>query len=1162
MLTKNNLLRFAVILFAAFAFSAIFAASAFADKSENQKIEELNKWIQQKGYHWVAGKTSVSGLSPEEKKKLLGFVPPPLKWYKSLPAFQTRSDVTLDAYFDWRANDGTRPVKNQAGCGSCWAFAAVGQLEGHVHIYDGRIEDLSEQQVIDCNAWGAGCDGGWLGAAYSIFETPGSVRESCIPYQARDDLPCTQDQCQVIARISDYQSVANTVTAIKQALLNGPVATSMTVVDNFYNYTGGCYETDTSDPTNHAVVIMGWDDNACGGNGAWIVKNSWGTNWGDEGYFYIKYGACHIGSYSYQITYIPSIIYVRVDSPNGGESWEQNTVHNITWTTQRENPDSVNIFLSIDGGENYDHTIARGLVGVNSYSWTVPELPVKTARVKVIAYYGGDVAGYDDSDEDFTIKGQPYRYVAKNGGNVFPYSLPEWAAQSIQDAIDAADDNDTILVSKGTYSEVLTVDTTPVYIYGGWDTTFTTRNPSVYTTTLQKVGSIVSFMNTAPGTYGIEGFTLTSGTGRSISIPESGTYGGGVFCYQSSPIIKGNIITGCGFANTTDYSAGGAISCYGGTITIEDNDITNCTAQSGGAVYLYQSTVTMRGNHISECHPNAEYMGTKIGGAIYANHSSLTLENNRIENNSGYRDGGAIYAKLSPVVMNGDSILTNDASGNGAGVYADHSSLNASHTFFSANTSSSMGGAIYAKGEQLNVENSILAANSAAIIGGAIYADSVWGGIENNTIDRNGTQYGGGNMYVASAISLFDIRNNLFTYADKNGAQFGSTANITFQYNDCFGNITDDVVSLTPDSTNISANPLYADTASFDYHLLVNSAAIDAGDPAGGNDPDGSIADIGAFGGTNADFFQPEYVKNLTATAVNDTTIRLTWDQATGGASYYAVYADTSSGFVPAEEMMIATVAAPQDSFLHHPVAGCRYYRVSAVNGSGYGGGYSSEQSACTAGMDLIPPTVTVVYPNGGEIIETGDTLSIKWIATDNVSVDSVSIYLSSDGGTAYETIAHGIPNDTAYQWVAPSILSDSCLIKIVAYDPGLLTGMDTSDSLFSIKDYTAVEDKGEGEGDITPKFVNSLEQNYPNPFNGTTTIAYSVGSREMVDVRIYDTSGRLVKVLETRKRVPGKYTVVWRGKDARGKGVASGVYFCRIKAGKFRQTRKIIYLR
>lgn len=1138
------------------------AAPVFADKSEDQRIAEINKRNAELGYQWTAGKTSVSGLSAEEKQKLLGLLPLPEGWGKNQAPMTAPAGATFETAFDWRQHNGVTPVTNQRSCGSCWAFAAVAQLESHTLIYDLRQEDLSEQQVVDCNEYGAGCPGGWLFAAYELFIDPGCVSEACYPYEAKDNPTCKQGTCPIVSKIASYNTVANSVNAIKAALAIGPVATGFTVIDDFYNYTGGCYQSTTTANQNHAMIIIGWDDNQCSGQGAWIVKNSWGPGWGQGGFGYIKYGSCNIGANAYQITYLPSTVLVHLTAPTGGEIWNVGSQQTITWYVQRQTPDSLSIFLSLDGGVNYDRTIAHGLsAGVSSYNWTVPELPVNTARIKVVAYYSNRIGGYDMSDTDFAIKGKPYRYVSKTGGNVFPYSVKSWAATTIQAAVSAGVPGDTIAVVADTYFGAITVSS-PVYLLGGYNSTFSARDPKTYVTKLRSAGSIVTFMNVPSGTCGVEGFTMKNGVGTFTPMPDNGTYGGGVLSYQSSPIIKGNVIDSCGVATVLEFSAGGAIACYGGTPVIEGNTITSSTAQSGGGIYLYQASATIRNNHIIGSYPNAEYNGTKSGGGVYALHASAAFEGNRIENNDGYRKGAGVYLYLSPGSFERDTIALNDGGDVGGGICADRSALTISHSLVRENTSPSMGGGIYQKAGNVAMTNSVLVQNHATIIGGGLYADSCWGGVTNNTFDRNRATYGGGNVYLGPTPSL-NVRNNLVTYGGKNGFQAASMNNVTFRFNNCFGNSALNVAtSPAADSTNTSRNPLYADTTSYNYHLLVHSGGIDTGDPAGSADPDGSRADQGAFGGPAAFKAAPDYVRNLTATAANDTTISLEWDGLLGGATSYAVYGCATNNFLPDGGVYLGSVAAPGVAFLHHPCTGCRYYRVSGVSAAGYGGGYSNQASACASGPDLIPPTVTVVYPNGHEVLQTGDTIRIDWNATDNRSVDSVCIYYSENAGRTYECIAHGWPADSTCAWIVPSALSDSCLVKIVAYDPGRLTGFDTSDSLFSIKDITAVHDKGNGDNGGTPRYVTALEQNFPNPFNGTTTIHYSVGDRCAVELRIYDAAGRVIRVLEHMDRSPGRYSVLWNGRDGAGRDVASGMYFCRIKAGKFSQTRKILYVR
>ena len=1142
----------------------VSASTLLAEKSEDERIAEINRENAAKGYKWTAGKTSVSSLTPEERKALRGLLPLPDGWGAHLPVITAPEAADFPTAFDWRQQGGVSSVKNQLSCGSCWAFAAVGQLESHVLIYDQREEDLSEQQSIDCNSWGASCSGGWAPASYDIFTSTGAVTEFCYPYEARDGMSCRQGPCTPVARIASYMSVLNNVDAIKQALQTGPVVTAMTALDDLDYYTGGCYQTQTTANINHAVLIIGWDDNACGGGeGAWIVKNSWGPFWGMSGFFIIKYGAANIGSYAYQITYIPSTVLVHVDSPEGGEIWNVGEQYQISWTTERQTPDSMSIFLSLNEGQSYDDTIATGLVGVTSFDWTVPELPVGTARIKVVAYYAGTIGGFDMSDENFTIKGMhPYRFVSKTGGNVSPYSIPQWAAQSIQEAVDAAEPGDTVVVAGDTYSQSVRVQT-PVYLLGGWNGSFTERNSELFPTTIWSSGSLVSFINIPSGTCGIEGFTLKRGSGTYGEMPYLGTYGGGVLSYNASPIIRGNKIDSCGVAEPTTFSGGGGIACYGGAANIDGNEINGCAAQCGAGIYIYQAQAVINGNHISGGYPSAEFNGEKKGGGIYANRSIVSLQGNTIENNDGSRMGAGIYLYLSPSSLHRDTIALNDGSEAGGGICAERSALMASRIVVRENTSNSTGGGIYQRSAELQLINSIIASNRARTLGGGICVDSIWGNITNNTFDRNRSRNAGGNIFFyAMPPAGIAVANNLVTYGTKNGFQVINANNITFRFNDCFGNSPSDVATLVPDATNTSRNPHYADTTAFDYHLLVHSGGIDTGDPMGGNDLDGSRADAGAFGGPFGIMAAPAYVKNVSAVAVNDSTIQLAWDAIPGDVASYAVYGSVSSGFVPDELVYLGSTAAPGLTFDHYPVPDCRYYRVSAVNGAGYGGGYSAEAGACVPGVDLIPPEITVLFPNGGELLETGDTVSVNWEATDNRWVDSVSIFYSEDAGATYELIAHGFPADSFYAWIVPSSLSDSCLVRIVAYDPGGLSAADVSDARFKIRDYTDVHDKGDGGGGATPRYATALEQNYPNPFNGTTTVSYSVAAPCRVELGIYDPAGRAVRTLERGDRVPGRYTVLWDGADDAGRDVASGVYFCRLKAGKISQTMKIVYLR
>ncbi len=267
-------------------------------------LAEVQQYIIDYDLDWEAGETSVSLLSAEERANLIGLtvpagyvVPPESKDLDPDP-FNGR------ASYDWRDHNGVTAVKDQANCGSCWAFATTGMVESAILIYDGLNRDLSEQQLVSCNNEGYGCDGGWFLPQH--YMNPGGILETCMPYQASDSVPCSEASCDKVAFIDGYDEINDSVTSIKNALVDGPVAVAFYVYDDLYYYSGGCYSHGSASGVNHGVVIVGYDDAECSGDGAWIVKNSWGTDFGENGFFKIKYGDCNIGYGATRVYYTPS----------------------------------------------------------------------------------------------------------------------------------------------------------------------------------------------------------------------------------------------------------------------------------------------------------------------------------------------------------------------------------------------------------------------------------------------------------------------------------------------------------------------------------------------------------------------------------------------------------------------------------------------------------------------------------------------------------------------------------------------------------------------------------------------------------------------------------------------------------------------------------------
>jgi C1A family cysteine protease len=219
-----------------------------------------------------------------------------------LQAQPQRELVAAPPAWDWRDHDGVTPPKNQGGCGSCWAFAAVGALESTTLIESSQLYDLSEENLKECNSWNQGCSGGNAWSATNYFTRQGTVSESCDPYHAWDTGIC-KTTCERIKQATGWRILPNDIETIKSHVYtNGPCYTTMYAsFPGFGGYNGSSvlYYAGTEIP-NHAVMIVGWDDNMAhaGGNGAWICKNSWGTGWGDGGFFYIAYGSAQIGQNS------------------------------------------------------------------------------------------------------------------------------------------------------------------------------------------------------------------------------------------------------------------------------------------------------------------------------------------------------------------------------------------------------------------------------------------------------------------------------------------------------------------------------------------------------------------------------------------------------------------------------------------------------------------------------------------------------------------------------------------------------------------------------------------------------------------------------------------------------------------------------------------------
>lgn len=275
--------------------------------SEAEEIAEIQRQIEENGWHWEAGPTSMTSVPPWERQDYLGYVAPSDEDLMKRPTavLEPLANEDFPSSWDWRALGMMTPAKQQGGCGSCWAFGAVGALEGLYRIRnDGDQLLFSEQQCISCNEYGDGCGGGSSHSCYALWSDFGAVTSSCMPYYASDYVPCTQDECDVRARLSGMTVVPNIASYMKTALMIQPITCTLYAYGGFFSYNGGCYAGPPGGQ-NHEVCLCGWDDDACYGNGAWLIKNSWGPGWGETGYGWIQYGTTALTSSGYVLDYAP-----------------------------------------------------------------------------------------------------------------------------------------------------------------------------------------------------------------------------------------------------------------------------------------------------------------------------------------------------------------------------------------------------------------------------------------------------------------------------------------------------------------------------------------------------------------------------------------------------------------------------------------------------------------------------------------------------------------------------------------------------------------------------------------------------------------------------------------------------------------------------------------
>lgn len=241
------------------------------------------------GHSFIMGVGPFADQTFEEFKAKKSFQRPP-RDESELP---TASDITLNApaQVDWRTKGAVTPVKDQGDCGSCWSFSATGSMEGAWFLAGHPLVSLSEQQLMDCS-WkygNEGCNGGQYEQAIQyVIANKGITSETNYPYLTRDGVCNKSKASQIVATMSSLTKVAvDNPTALQNSVAQQPTSVSVDAgAFAWQHYTSGTITSLCGTNLDHDVLVVGYDTTAS--TPYWIVKNSWGTDWGMSGYLQIE----------------------------------------------------------------------------------------------------------------------------------------------------------------------------------------------------------------------------------------------------------------------------------------------------------------------------------------------------------------------------------------------------------------------------------------------------------------------------------------------------------------------------------------------------------------------------------------------------------------------------------------------------------------------------------------------------------------------------------------------------------------------------------------------------------------------------------------------------------------------------------------------------------
>ena len=261
---------------------------------------------------YQTGITKFSDLTPQEfKRTYLNLNYDAMAMANFNPTVVTVTNAAPDSW-DWRDKGRVSPVKDQGSCGSCWAFSTVANLEGLYYAGKGVMKTLSEQMLVDCDTSDSGCNGGLMEYTFTWLKNNGGIMtDTDYPYKGYKQA-CKSDKSKYVdMKVTGYKKLGKSSSTwspvdedeIKEFLYEtGPLAVALNA-NPLQTYSSGVLDkTSAQCPTsgmNHAVTMVGYGYDSSSKLDYWLVKNSWGKSWGENGYFRIRRGngTCGINCY-------------------------------------------------------------------------------------------------------------------------------------------------------------------------------------------------------------------------------------------------------------------------------------------------------------------------------------------------------------------------------------------------------------------------------------------------------------------------------------------------------------------------------------------------------------------------------------------------------------------------------------------------------------------------------------------------------------------------------------------------------------------------------------------------------------------------------------------------------------------------------------------------